>query len=150
MAFTIEIRPAVAADVPALRELYRRSSMANVGDRVLFARHPELLDWSDLPVGEGRTWVGVGDGSVVGFATLRLGETAAELEDLFVDPDYMGRGVGRALVEGIAALARAAGRRFVEVDANPHAAIFYTSVGFVAVGEAAVPYGTGARMRRST
>ena len=144
------IRPAVAADVASLRAVYRRASLANEGDRDLFSAHPELLDWSDLAVAEGRTRVAVADGRVAGFATMLLTPAAAELEDLFVDPDWMRRGIGRALVEDVATLARAAGWRFIEVDANPHALSFYNSAGFVAVGEAVLQYGSGLRMRRPT
>jgi GNAT superfamily N-acetyltransferase len=147
---SLTIRPAVAADVDALREVYRRSSMSNEGDRSLFSTHPELLVWSDLAVHEGRTRVAVAARRITGFATLSFTNASPEVEDLFVDPDWTRRGIGRALVEEIAALARIGGWRFIEVDANPHAVAFYARVGFVAVGEAVVPYGTGIRMRRSS
>jgi GNAT superfamily N-acetyltransferase len=147
---TVTIRAAAAADVAALREVFRRSSLSNEGDRELLSVHPELLDWSDLAVREARTRLAEADGCVAGFATLLFTETAAEVEDLFVDPDCMRLGIGRLLVEDMATLAHAAGWRYIEVDANPHALSFYTRVGFVAVGEAAVPYGTGVRMRRDT
>ena len=150
MARTVTVRSAAAADVAALRDVYRRSSLSNEGDRDLLSSHPELLDWSDLAVREGRTRMAEADGCVAGFATLVFTETSAEVEDLFVDPDWMRRGIGRLLVEDMATLARASGWRCIEVDANPHALSFYTRVGFVAVGEAAVPYGTGVRMRRGT
>ena len=147
---TVTIRTAAVADVAALREVYRRSSLSNEGDRDLLSAHPELLEWSDLAVREGRTRMAEADGCVAGFATVMFTETAAELEDLFVDPDWMRRGIGRALVEDIAVVARSAGSPFIEVDANPHALSFYSRVGFVSVGEADVPYGTGTRMRRAT
>jgi GNAT superfamily N-acetyltransferase len=147
---TLTIRPATSADVDALREVYRRSSMSNKGDRALFDLHPELLDWSDLAVQEGRTQVAVADGRVAGFATLSFTNSSAEVEDLFVDLEWTRRGIGRALIKDIAKVARTAGWTSIEVDANPHALGFYSSVGFVAAGAAEVPYGTGLRMRRST
>jgi len=146
----VSIRSAAATDVPAVRDVYRRSSMSNEGDRALFTLHPELLDWSDRAVWEGRTRVAIAGGRVVGFATLLLTETSADVEDLFVDPECVRRGIGRALAEDIAAVAHALGWPFIEVDANPHASSFYTRVGFVALGEAVVQYGSGVRMRRST
>jgi GNAT superfamily N-acetyltransferase len=144
------VRAAGPADVPALRDVYRRSSLSNDGDRELFSEHPELLEWSDLAVAEGRVRIAVADGHVAGFATIVFSGTSAEVEDLFVGPEWMRRGIGSTLVEAIAAIARSAGWRCIEVDANPHALAFYTRVGFTAVGEAAVPYGSGVRMRRST
>jgi len=123
--------------------------MSNRGDRELFASHPELLDWSDLAVQEGRTQVALADGHVAGFATISFSEGLAEVEDLFVDPGWGRQGIGRALIEEIAAVARTTGFTCIEVDANPHALAFYASVDFVAIGEAVVPYGTGIRMRRT-
>jgi GNAT superfamily N-acetyltransferase len=146
----VSIRPGVAADLAVVQEVFRRSCLTNEGDRDLFSAHPELLDWSDLALRQGRTRVAVADGRVAGFATILLTEASAEVEDLFVDPDWMRRGIGRALVEEIGSLARSAGWQFMEVDANPHALSFYTRVGFVAVGEAVVQYGRALRMRRST
>jgi GNAT superfamily N-acetyltransferase len=135
--------------VEVLREVYRRSALSNEGDRELFAVHPELLEWSDLAVEEGRTRVAVVGGRVAGFATLAFTNRSAEVEDLFVDPDCTRQGIGKALIEDIATGARTAGWPFIEVDANPHALRFYASAGFVAIGDAVVPYGTGVRMRRS-
>jgi len=146
----VTIRSATADDVTALADVYRRASMANKGDRPLYAEHPELLDWPGDGAREGRTRVAVADGRPVGFATLSFADARADLEDLFVDPDWMRHGIGRALVEDIADVAQLAGWDAIEVDANPHALAFYTDVGFTALGEVAVEYGTGTRMRRPT
>jgi GNAT superfamily N-acetyltransferase len=125
--------------------------MSNEGDRPLFSLHPELLDWSNQEaLLEGRIRIAVSGEQVVGFSTLLFTERAAIVDDLFVHPDWQKRGIGRAMVEDMSFAARHAGWKTIEVDANPHALTFYTSVGFVAVGEVAVEYGTGLRMRRST
>jgi ribosomal protein S18 acetylase RimI-like enzyme len=136
-------------DVDALRRIYRASSMSNESDRVLFAEHPELLEWADDGVREGRTRVAVVDEVIVGFATLSTTDHA-ELEDLFVHPEWMRRGVARALVEDMASIAAAAGYASIEVDANPNALAFYRQTGFVELGEAKLEYGSGLRMRRRT
>ena len=49
-----------------------------------------------------------------------------ELEDLFVDPEFMRRGIGRALVRDAGAP--------LTVIANEHARAFYESLGFVVTG----------------
>ena len=57
------------------------------------------------------------------------------LEDVFVRPGARGTGVGRALVEGVLALARERGCRRVELDvndANAPATALYESLGFSA------------------
>jgi GNAT superfamily N-acetyltransferase len=125
--------------------------MSNEGDRPLFTLHPELLDWSNPEaLLEGRVRTAVSGEHVVGFATLFFTEHLAMVDDLFVHPDWQRRGIGRAMVEDISLAAHRAGWRSIEVDANPHAQTFYTSVGFLPVGQVPVEYGTGLRMRRST
>ena len=137
------IRVAVPADLGALRDLFRRSSLSNAGDRASLLAHPEALEFSGLAVDEGRTRVAVVDGRIVGFATL-LGD--GELEDLFVDPGWMRRGIGRALVLDAVALARAHGLARIEVTANGEALGFYESVGFVLDGAVETAFGRGSRM----
>ena len=139
------IRVAVHADLGALRDLYRRSSLSNAGDRASLLAHPEALEFAGDAVGEGLTRVAVVDGRIVGFATL-LGD--GELEDLFVDPDWMRRGIGRALVLDAVVLAPAHGLDRIEVTANGQALDFYESVGFVYDGEVETAFGRGSRMHR--
>lgn len=143
-----EIRIAVAADLPTLRRLFRRSSLSNEGDRELMLAHPELVGPSDAAVAEGRTRVAVAaDGTILGFSTWRrLESDALELEDLFVDPDWMRCGIGRRLLADVATLARRKGIARIEVTANPHADAFYRSVGFVFVGETETQFGPAERM----
>ena len=68
--------------------------VSNEGDRAFLHARPELLDTSDEHVLAGRTRLAELGGRVVGFATTVLGDSAAELEDLFVarhvDPDGPG------------------------------------------------------------
>ena len=73
-----------------------------------------------------------------------------ELEDLFVDPDWMRRGIGRTLLADQVALAESQGIARIEVTANPHADAFYRSVGFVHVGETETQFGPAARMELLT
>ena len=57
-----------------------------------------------------------------------------ELDDLFVDPDWMRRGIATALVLDALANAREQEVARIEVTANGHALAFYESVGFVSDG----------------
>jgi len=112
-----------------LSEVYRRASWSNENDRALLTEHPEFLDLADTAVREGRTWTAVADDRVVGFVTLLETASTAEVEDLFVDPDFMRRGIGRSLIETIASVASERGWPQIEVDANPHAQEFYARTG---------------------
>jgi GNAT superfamily N-acetyltransferase len=146
---TIAIRTAVLADLPALRRVFRRSSLSNKGDRDALLANPETLELPDDGVVEGRTRVAVAaDGMIVGFATGRRERgSMLELEDLFVDPDWMRRGVARHLLEDLIATAARGGITSLEVTANPHADAFYRSVGFVPMGDVETQFGRGQRMR---
>jgi GNAT superfamily N-acetyltransferase len=140
------IRVGDADDLPVVSDLYRRSSLSNEGDRDVLLSHPEALVFEDTSIRDGRTRVAVGDGRIVGFATTRdVGDTC-DLDDLFVDPEWMRRGVARLLVSDAARLARARGRSRIEVIANPHALDFYEAVGFVADEAVETEFGTGTRM----
>jgi len=133
--------------MPALREVFRRSSLSNEHDRVNLLAHPEALELSDLAVTQGRTRAAVAGDHIIGFASWALCGDTFELEDLFVDPDSMRQGVARALVQDVVARARDDGIRQVEVTANPHALGFYTKVGFVVGHEVETTFGPGFRMR---
>jgi GNAT superfamily N-acetyltransferase len=143
---TFRIRDAAPGDVAALREVFRRSSLSNDGDRAKLLAHPEVLELSDVPVAEGRVRAAVSDGSLVGFAVWALTPGALELEDLFVDPDQTRRGVGRALVQDLVAIATDHGAHRIEVTANQHARTFYTKVGFVIGDYVQTTFGPAVRM----
>ena len=142
-----EIRTATLADHDAVREVRRRSSLSNAGDRDNLLANPETLEYDATPLREGRTRVAVVDDRVIGLATTLPTEEGLELEALFVDPEWMRRGIGRELVLDVVDAARASGIGRVDVTANQHALAFYESVGFVSDGEIATRFGPAPRMR---
>jgi len=81
-------------------------------------------------------------------AVIPLADGAAELDGLFVEPDLMRGGVGRALVDDAVGRLRAAGRTRLEVTANLNALAFYEKVGFIAVGPVETQFSPGLRMYR--
>jgi len=143
----LTIRDAGPADLAELREVYRASSLANEGDRENLLAHPDALEFPGIAAGDGRTRVAVAaDGRIAGFATSLIAGDAVELDDLFVDPGWMRRGIGRALVADAATIARQWGATRIEVTANPHALAFYRQAGFVAGHEVQTRFGPGTRM----
>ena len=66
-----------------------------------------------------------------------------------VDPDLMGRRIGAALVEDVAARARQAGVCELAVTANPDAIGFYERVGFARGESVPTQFRPGMRMRRA-
>jgi GNAT superfamily N-acetyltransferase len=142
----VSIRDAVSADARELGEVFRRSSLSNEGDREALLSHPEVLEFDAAAVQEQRVRVAVVDGRIVGFATLLATGCAGVLEDLFVDPDWMLHGIGRALVLDAVGTARRQGLTRIDVTANPHAFGFYENVGFLADGMTETAFGPGHRM----
>ncbi|MFF2081119.1 GNAT family N-acetyltransferase [Kitasatospora sp. NPDC058162] len=71
---------------------------------------------------------------VVGFAVLTGAPPSGELDMLFVEPDRIGHGIGRALFEQVRDRARAAGLRRFTIDADPNAEPFYLAMGAVRIG----------------
>jgi GNAT superfamily N-acetyltransferase len=144
----VSVRRATAEDVPALSDIYRRSSLSNVADRAGLLASPHLMEWAGDGVTAGRTQVAVETGGrLLGFATVVPLGDGLELEDLFVDPDFMRRGVATQLMSVVVEQAGIAGTPWMEVTGNPHAAEFYASVGFVVVGRVQTTLGDAPRLR---
>ena len=135
------IRSSTAGDLPALRHVFRRAALSNVGDRAWIEAHPDEWGLDETNVIEGRSRVAIVNGETVGFATL----VGSELEDLFVDPDWMRQGIATALVRDVAATVPR-----IDLTANPHALAFYESVGFVEDGVAETSGGPAVRMHRDS
>jgi GNAT superfamily N-acetyltransferase len=140
------IRLGTPADLAAASDVYRRASLSNAGDRDNLLAPAELLTLGPAGLAEGRTHVAEQDGSVVGFATWAETGGGIELEDLFVDPGYMRRGIATALVNCVAEIVRARGAERLEVTANPDVLGFYRTVGFIDCGVAETEFGTAPRM----
>jgi N-acetylglutamate synthase-like GNAT family acetyltransferase len=143
----VGIRDATADDFAAMASVFRRASLSNEGDRSNLVANPHYLELSDAAVLHGRSQVAVIDGQVIGFASVDPTGDGLELEALFVDPDWMRRGAGTALVSAIARRARGLGISTIDVDANPHALDFYRHSGFVEVGVVDSEFGPVPRMR---
>ena len=140
------LRLAAMEDLPKLRDVCRRSSLSNEGDRASLLAHPDALEFSDRAVADGRVRVAVIDDRIVGFATVLVTGQIGELEDLFVDPDWMRRGIATELVRDALANAREQRVARIEVTANGHALAFYESVGFISDGISQTQFGPGHRM----
>ena len=145
---TVYVRDARADDEPILARIFRRASLSNAGDREALLADPEALTLSDDLVARGRTRVATfANGVVVGFASTRpTGRGVLELDDLFVDPDAMRRGVARQLIRRIATEAATEDVVRIDVMANPHARGFYEAVGFVVGAPVDTRFGPALRM----
>ena len=148
----IEIRDARPDEAHALESLQRRSSDVWEDTREQLAAHPDAIAPPHQAIAEGRVRVAVdASGRRLGFSVvLPLEHGRCELDDLFVEPDSMRRGVGRMLVADVAGRVAAAGGRHVDVIANPTALGFYERVGFEVTGQASTRFGDAPRMAQES
>lgn len=75
------------------------------------------------------TFVAEVGGTVVGFAQLDSSGEHPELVALWVLPQHIGKGIGRALLQEITRAAANACRSIITIDSEPNAADFYIACG---------------------
>lgn len=144
------IRPARPDEADALAALAVRSKAHWSYPADVLARFARSLGLTPDVVEVNDVWVLERDARVCGFYTLLHRGAHAVLDDLWLDPDEIGRGSGRLLFDHAVARATAAGARTLEWDADPHAAGFYERMGAVTVGRVDSPWGRAQPVMRLT
>jgi GNAT superfamily N-acetyltransferase len=80
-------------------------------------------------------------GRVAGFYGFEPLPDGVGLDYMFVDPEFIGRGVGRALMDHAVALARELGHENLTIVADPNAEGFYQRMGARRIGSQASDIG---------
>jgi GNAT superfamily N-acetyltransferase len=123
----MELRRAVLADAPAVAELFLDSFHATYAFPLAHT-DDEVRGWvRDKLVPTMETWVAVDGERVVGMMVVAPGH----LEQLYVAPDRLGRGIGRRLLE-LAKERSPGGLSLWTFQVNDRARRFYERNGFVA------------------
>lgn len=94
---------------------------------------PELTV-SEQDIADGKVSVAELDKRPVGFSVLDLADPP-ELVALFVEPDVIGKGLGRALLSHALEQAQSAGVECLLIESDPNAERFYRGHGAAAVGQ---------------
>lgn len=84
---------------------------------------------------EYESWVALDDTKPIGFYTLEQKNESAWLENLWVLPQYIGRGVGKALFLHAVDVSRQRGFKLLQLEADPHAIGFYEKMGMYKIRE---------------
>jgi GNAT superfamily N-acetyltransferase len=148
MPLVARIRDGRPDDALALEALHRRSANVWAEYRDQLAAHPDAIVAPHEAIADGRVRVAV-DASdrLLGFSVvLPLEDSRCELDDLFVEPTHMYQGVGRVLVDDLAARAAAGGATYLDVVANPNATGFYARLGFQITGNSTTRFGDAPSM----
>jgi GNAT superfamily N-acetyltransferase len=130
------IREARGDEYNALTALCLRSKAHWGYDADFMARCMPVMTLTRQRI-EGWHRVAETDGRPTGFALLApLKDGRVDLDLFFIEPEYIGTGVGRALFASIVELARSLGFTTLEIVADPNAEGFYSRLGAVRVGVA--------------
>jgi N-acetylglutamate synthase-like GNAT family acetyltransferase len=95
---------------------------------------PELTITSEF-IANNEVFVAVVENRIAGCCALVTGNGLAELEHMWIEPNQMGRGIGRALFEHTKCRALAGGYTRLELAADPNAEGFYERMGAKRIGE---------------
>lgn len=125
------IRAAWPDEGRGLSELALRSKGHWGHDAAFLERCREELTVPRAAIENGDVHVAERDVVVAGFHRL----AGAELVALFVTPEWIGRGVGRALLDHARELARSRGVERLTIESDPDAEPFYLGQGARRVGE---------------
>lgn len=93
-------------------------------------------------------FVAIVDSRIAGFYQVELGQPESSLHHLWVDPAFMRKGIGKALLHHASRLATKTGAACLLIDSDPHAETFYRLCGALKTAELAAPIaGQPERMR---
>src|SRR6266852_39861 len=86
-------------------------------------------------VAQNEMYVAVVNGDVVGCCSIVYDEFQAELEHMWIKPEHMGGGIGRALFAHVRTRAADLQLPALEISADPNAEGFYRRIGAERIGE---------------
>ena len=133
---TLTIRPTVPGEAETLTRIALASKRSWGYDDALIALWGQELRITEEDIASGEhTFAAEMQGKTVGWYRVALSEPVSSLEACWVEPDSMGHGVGRAMMQHAVDLLRTAGVSELEVESDPNAEGFYRRFGFVRIGE---------------
>ena len=125
----IRIREGTEADFERLRAIAIEAKAHWGYDRALVEEWAQGGDFEPASLRARLVYVAEVEGDPVGWAALIPRGEVGWLEDLWIEPAWIGQGLGRALFEHVAAEARLLGARRLEWEAEPNAHGFYEHLG---------------------
>jgi GNAT superfamily N-acetyltransferase len=125
----INLRAPRIDELDSLTALCMRSKAVWGYDQAFMDRCCAELTLTSDDLRETEMQVAENDGVVVAIAQVSIDGANADLEKLFVEPNLLRSGAGRALFEWASAVARTRGATHLTIEADPDAADFYRRMG---------------------
>lgn len=139
MPALVNIRPARATEHQLLSQIARESKAYWGYSADALAHWKDDLSVSPASIEDRPTLVAEMAGDVAGFYQLCRSGAGAELNHFWVKPDYMGQGLGRALLKHAAQNALDRWDQNLNIDSDPHAEGFYLACGAARTGVVPAP-----------
>jgi GNAT superfamily N-acetyltransferase len=132
---SIKVRSAVASDAEALTQLvFRAKAFWRYPSEWMEAWRNELTVTSDY-IAPHRVVLAEAGGQLAAFYALEFRADVAHLEHLWIEPAYIGSGLGRKLLGLACEDARRYGYDVIELVADPNAEGFYLRHGAIRTGD---------------
>jgi GNAT superfamily N-acetyltransferase len=130
------IRPARTDEAAALTAIAHAAKRHWDYPEAWIARWSDVLTITPAFIRDHAVFVAAdADDHARGFYALAIAGADAVLEHLWIEPVWIGRGLGRELLSHAVATARAHGAARLEIDSDPHAEAFYRRMGARRAGE---------------
>jgi ribosomal protein S18 acetylase RimI-like enzyme len=132
-AVIVDFRPATVGDADAVADVYLRSRKELVSCAPLVHCDEDVRDWIRRQlIPAGCTTVGVADGLIIGFLAVSRGTDCSWIDQLYLLPSWVDRGIGSRLLE-LAESGLPSPIRLYTFQCNERARRFYERRGFKAI-----------------
>jgi len=138
MSQSIKVRDALSKEAEFLSALALRSKAHwGYSENMLSSFAAELtIQPQQINSDEFEYVVAENSSAVIGFyAIVKESSTLFELEALFIDPEHIGQGIGRLLMQHAVASVRKKGGEILVIQGDPNAEAFYLAAGGKQTGD---------------
>lgn len=129
------IRPARPGEAAALSALAMRSKAHWGYDQEFLEAVRPVLTFTEADLAASPVYVLEAAALPAGMCRLTGEPPGGQLEDLWLDPELIGRGMGRRLFEHALRIASELGFHSLVIEADPNAEPFYVAMGAARIGE---------------
>lgn len=126
---SVRIRRAGAAEGERLREIARASKGYWGYDPARIVEWADGMDFSAEGLASRERYAAEVDGRVVGWSAIIPKDDVCWLDDLWIEPEWIGRGIGTELFRHAMARGRELRAARIELEAEPNAIGFYEKMG---------------------